>query len=72
MAAKLLIEGDPFQTMCALAERFPGQPVGLVYEDGVYSIGVIGWADLDDKDWTKLPAPIAEEEPELLSTDQRS
>lgn len=70
---KLLIEGDPFETMCALAERFPGQPVGLVYEDGIFSVGVISWADLNKGDWTKLPTPIAEEEqPVTQSTDQRS
>lgn len=69
---KLLIEGDLSETMCALAERFPGQPVGLVYEDGVYSLGVISWADLDSSDWMKQPVPVAQEaEPTIQSTDQR-
>lgn len=73
MPFELLIEGDPFAMMQALAERFPGQPIGLVYEDGTLSVGVIAWADLDERDWTKLPTAIAVEveQPVSQSTDQR-
>lgn len=72
MPQKLLIEGDPFELMRNLAERYPGQYVSLVYEDGEYSVGVLDLAD-GDNHWFKGPELIAVETAEepALSTDQR-